>query len=775
MSISSNTASDQVSSILDGGNNYYDLKAYQYLLNFMNGTDKNSPAAYNFCYGIEQYAKVEGYPVGVKQNTRKAKSEDSEKKRRYEYSKKPVRGKVEERDWDFLKQYFQTKIDEINGVDTDPPIVVENFLKLATYLGFSEPEKKALEYLITHGCHDYLDDIAGALCSKDESVGPVIARMCQDEPHHKQYSRFVSPNGKLIQFGLMDRDPNEYFPRLSDEVGEVLAQPNLEKSDIIEAFIGTPANSDLDIEDFEYMGQDDIDLICKLIQNAVKDNTPGVNILIYGPAGGGKTELSKAISKKLGISMYSIGEDEGNTESRELTNYDEFGDATSTLKTGGRKTTNQKRLSDLVRAQSLLKDGGSAFLLFDEIEDLLLKGTDSEKAADTESKIVINRLLEKNPVPVIWNGNDPDKFHQAVRDRFIFSLYVDHPPVMVRKKIWQKQASLQGVDLSDEDISSLAREYDASPRKITLALKAAKSSGLGKKGIEMVLPASAKITLGSSVAIKDYSTTSRFYNPDFSNIQAPEQDNFSLREVLERAKNKKSLALLANGPQGSGLRSLARHVAEDLNMNISEYSMAGLITQGPMEPGPAQKIMQAFNGAADMRRVLAIHDLEVLAGAASDEKSWDRELMDVLIGAIREHQLPLILTSGEKDTKFPFKLKAVFSNQIRLNAMSVAQRSAAFETFFGQSAPSLIDRLEGIVPADFANVRKDILKMDMDQIHSGHVLKLLARQIEMRQEKQSHSMGFGIPKKGTKIDLPEIQGNMTLPESSISIGVTIPR
>ncbi|MFP4313751.1 MAG: AAA family ATPase [Alphaproteobacteria bacterium] len=746
---------DQVSSILDGGNNYYDVKAYEYLLNFMRNTDRNAPAAYNFCYGLEMYADIEGFPVNP-EIKKKKKNEEGEKQRRYEHQKKPQRGKVKESDWTFLQHYFEEKIAEIGNEDIHPPIVVENFLKLADYLGFSDVDKTALEYLIVHGCHDYLDNVASALCNKDESVGPVIARMCNDEAHHKQFSRFISPNGKLIQYGLMERPHMEYFPELSDEVGETLAQPNLEKKDIVEAFVGVPTETELDLEDFEYMGQEDIGLICDLVKNALAENIKGVNILVYGPAGGGKTELSRAISKALDISMYAIGEEDNKSQATESVNYDEYSNVTSVERKGGApQTTGQKRLADLLRAQSLLKGGTSAFLLFDEIEDLLLKGTDSEKAADTESKIAINRLLENNPVPVIWNGNDPEKFHQAVRDRFTFSLYVDHPPMAVRKKIWEKQINLQGVDLPESDVDYLAREYDASPRKITLALKAAKVSGRGRAAIEMALPASAKITHGSSLAIKDYSSTSRFYNPALSTIKNAKGEDFSTPALIQQGNEGKPFALLASGALGTGLRSLTRHIAEGLNMNIDEHSMDALM-QSDMMSSAETKIASAFNAAADRRRFLAIHDVHLLAGSPADVNSWDVGLTGLLTDLARHHDKPFALTSTEAGVEFPDYLAEVFSDRVTLNPLTKEGRHEAFETFFGQKAPGRIDQLDGLVISDFANVRHNLKKRDTSQIYGLDVLHMLAKQIDIRTKKQETRMGFRKPEKSRNFGLPPL-------------------
>lgn len=747
---------EEISLLINGGNDYFEVKGNEYLLRFMEQTDFRSPVAYNICYALEQYGpEIEGFPL--QENAGKGKKKETTKKDVYAYNKNPPRGKVKKEDWDTVMSHLKERI-EILTADGQPerPTPLKNLMKLSEYLGASEIEKNALEYIYCAEGHDYLGTLTSIVLKKDEAIGPVVATMCGDQKNYRAYGKALAPQSKFVSYGVMERVGGAFMPGISAQVVDNLSQPDLTKSEIVEKFVGVPCETDLDYEDFAYMGEE-LEMICDIIENAVKNGDKGVNILVYGPAGGGKTELTRAISKKLNIPLYSIGEEQDNSSTtREVPQFDEDGDFIGSMdvKSENNGTTGQKRMADLLRAQSLLKGGNSSFLLFDEIEDLLLKGTDTEKAADTESKIAVNRMLENNPVPVIWNGNDPQKFHEAVRDRFAFSFYVDRPPVSVRRKIWQKQADLQGVELPAKDLDHLAREYDASPRKITLALKSAKVSGRGKAAIEMALPASAKITHGSSSSIKDYSSTSRFYNPEFSNIKPKTNEGFSLPGLIERGNNKNAFALLATGSTGTGLRSLSRHIAEGMDVNIAEFSMGYLAAPEQMGPSPEQKIAGAFNSAADTRRILAIHDMEVIAGTPSNPNSWDPDLTEVLLSAAREHKLPFILTSGAADVQFPAKLQAVFSDQVSLNTMDVAQRHAAFETFFGQKAPNMIDKLDGIVIADFANVRKDILKKDTSKVYGDDIVRLLAKQVEIRMTKSENGIGFGAGQKSKTIDLP---------------------
>jgi len=149
--------------------------------------------------------------------------------------------------------------------------------------------------------------------------------------------------------------------------------------------LGKPQKATLKPGNFTHI-REEYDWLRNLLTNALAKKQSGVNILLYGKPGTGKTEITKTLCKEIGTTLYAVSDDIS------------------------KERKGIERRGDLVSALCILRDDRNSVLLMDESEGVL--GT--SRAA----KLFFTRLLENNAVPVIWISNSIRGVDPALLRRF---------------------------------------------------------------------------------------------------------------------------------------------------------------------------------------------------------------------------------------------------------------------------------------------------------------------------------------------------------------------
>lgn len=168
---------------------------------------------------------------------------------------------------------------------------------------------------------------------------------------------------------------------LTDRLSHALLSEVRSITDLINLMFPLAPLPEAEWQDFEGLGRD-ADLMRDMLSHALVRGTPGVNILLYGPPGTGKTEFAKVLAREVGAELRAVGEsdDDGGEPSR------------------------RERLAEMGMACRMLGTRSDTVLLFDEMEDLF-GATTLFFGHDRPSKVHANRMLETNPIPVIWTTN----------------------------------------------------------------------------------------------------------------------------------------------------------------------------------------------------------------------------------------------------------------------------------------------------------------------------------------------------------------------------------
>jgi|GEM_PF-1603309 len=658
-----------VQSILEEDDAYAQLIVDRMIHKLARNVKQNSKLAYEICSGFErnfddvmEMADIE-FPSNCK------KDKNGKKQTRYSGI---VSGKsVSKDDWDAIIKF--TKAQAHYDGEPEPNIFADNVVKLAKKLNLSEIEADCLVYIDAIQSVDpaYINFITDLLKAQPERFSAFIALGMGKEGNLQEISRLVSPTGKLSKYGIISfkegMQEGIALPQIDEDVAGALYDSEFNQDELIEKLIGKPVKNSLSVEkNFPHL-MVQAQAIATAIQRAIETETKGFNVLLHGPVGSGKTELAYAIADLAGLRAYAVGEDADS-------NYDDYGD-------GYIGANTQKRLPKLKQAQRLLEDTKNSVAIFDEIEDLLIKGTDTDKKADTGSKIDLNRVLEDNVVPTILIANDADKFHSSFHSRIKLPLFVGYQPALVRQKIWQHHIRKNKLKLGRGASLKLARAYDAPPRVIAHACETAAMLDGGFDEIQKQIRHKSTLSFGGYRTGYD----SAHPVPEKHNEKyfSSSLDIAELEQIFSNASlDRQALSILIEGERKVGKSTLAYYLAEQSMRHVSSENMAELIIPG-QQTEPVHHVSIAFSKASKMDAIMVIENLDELF---SNQNSDREKMIEVFMDEMESHRAPVVLIQS-LESNMPDDFRAFMDVKTKLKELDGEKLKSAFRGYVGSPLP----------------------------------------------------------------------------------------
>ncbi|MFP4486438.1 MAG: AAA family ATPase [Campylobacterales bacterium] len=532
----------------------------------------------------------------------------------------------------------------------------------------------------------------------------------------------LSRDSKLFESGILEisiglnRDFTDLVDFPCDSFAERMFEKNSSVEMLMDELVVKTSPSSLKLKDFNHL-KDDISMLVEYLKDSTTKASKGVNILLYGYPGTGKTELVKTIADEIGAKLYEVAYEDSD----------------------GEPLGRDKRLRAYKAAQSFFGDRDTLFL-FDEVEDVFSSGGFFVSNQDKVYKAWINRALESNTTPTIWVSNDIDSIDDAMIRRFDIALEIPVPPRSVREEMIKRYG---GSGLSKETIKKVATHEHISPAVIERASKVAKS--VSSSGIDMD-SSFTKVAQNTLIAQghKKFDAFDTFklpptYNPNYINTDV------SIEQVVEGITMAQSARLCLYGAPGTGKSALGRYLAEMLDRPLHLKKGSDLLSM--WLGGTEANIARAFEEAKQDSAVLVFDEVDSFLQDRRDARhSWEVTQVNEMLTQMESFEGVFIATTNLKDNLDQASLRR-FDLKLEFRALSPSQALSLFIqearalgiSPISKATKAKVERLDMLTPGDFAAIKRQARFRPI--VSAEDMLARLQEEIEAK-ESSGVKMGF---------------------------------
>ncbi len=581
-------------------------------------------------------------------------------------------------------------------------LIADNIALLARVLTLTPAEREVLIY--------------AALCKHQRDLRPVLVD-CKSQSAQEAYAMLaeamglaapdvaaaLKAGGRLDQLGLIDTPIAEHnvtdlgdMMRVSDKLLTVLTTKYENDAAMMAAFTQPAGDSILTAADFPH-AQAEVRYLTAVLKQAAQTATAGVNVLIYGAPGTGKTEFARLLAKLTGAELYQV----------------------SCTDNDGASLTGKERYRSLKVSQSFLRDRPNTLLLFDEVEDVFpptsaeftsIFGEES-RAPSTQSKAWVNQTLETNSVPTIWVCNAIRQIDPAYLRRFQFHMELKAPPREVRVSMMKK--ALAGLALSDVFIDKLANRKSLTPAQIH---SAARFADLAK--LELAESAEALIekqldnfdkVMGVAPGAGERPIVTQ-YDLGLLNLET----RHDITTIITALQNKGRGTLIFYGAPGTGKTALAEHIAKAIERPLFIRRASDLVSKWVGET--EQNMAAMFADAERERAVLLLDEADsFLQSRGMAQRNYEVTEVNEMLQGMERFSGIFICTTNLLDRideaalrRFTFKLRFKPLTQNGREKMFIAEALEGKAESLSSAHRNALNDFALLTPGDFAAVKRQV-------------------------------------------------------------------
>ncbi len=494
----------------------------------------------------------------------------------------------------------------------------------------------------------------------------------------------LDSDGKLCSMGLLEYGSSGEEFREILSPGSVLSaltmSVKLSLSKLLkDSFLPAPLPT-LGLEHFPHVpmvGR----VLLPYLKSAVTQKRKGVNILFYGPAGSGKTELTRILAMELGLTAYEV----------------QFAE---------RQEFRGERISRIMFwkvAGSVLSRNSNELLVLDEAEDVF-NDMGTLFFSGRTNKGEINRLLEENPVVTLWTANSIQHIDPAMLRRFSMVIEVKSPGLAYRREMINEAFDHRLSKGTTERLALTENLSSAVIRSISDIVRETGKTSESPSEDEIIEMADQMLKAQRMGRVVDNNTMlPELYAPQFVNSE------LNLDHLLEGLRTAGCGRLCIYGPPGTGKSAYAAYVARELGIPLMRKTGAELTS---CYVGVTEKLIaDAFETAQRDGALLLLDEVDsFLRDRQATRYSWEVTAVNEMLAQMERYGGYFIATTNLKDDLDPACLRR-FDLKTKFDYLRPEQAVAMAKAYAGKlgltDGVEALDRVAdfgNLTPGDFAAV-----------------------------------------------------------------------
>ena len=626
-----------------------------------------------------------------------------------------------------LSEYLDKQIIALSAsLEKEPDLAGDKFRQLGELFKLEPVE---IELLILARI------VAGELWPTDDFRGGAsTGKICRISSalgiSDEELQRISKPDGRLRRLNCIDENL-DFNKELLQFLGGIDDEP------LANRYFISSEKPPLPWEFYGELATKHGDFLKKLIDANESDR--GMNILLYGKPGTGKTSFACSLASELRRNSYFIAQSRSHEKGRTCDYSNSFRFAA--LQVCEFQVESRESIIIIDEADKMLGNNDCQLMLF----------TRSNEA----DKGMLNNILDSAKHIRIWITNTPGgALDLSSRRRFDYSIKFEKLTTSQRMLIWKNAAQKHGLDgrLSSDVLSKLSAKYEISAGGIDLALRncitSQNSADLEKSIIKLLEPHCELMGIDGEnekfIVASDYSLEGLNIKgslPLAGIASAIKRFQTGNKDEIDRPR----MNLLLSGPPGTGKTEFVKYLGKTLDCKVMVKMGSDLLSK--WVGGTEANLKSAFDEAEAEKAILFLDEIDgLLQSRELAQNSWQVTQVNELLYQMETFNGVLVGATNFVKNLDPATLRR-FTFKLEFDYLNDAGKKIFFERMFKASiTPEDEFRLQAIpdlAPGDFRTVRQSLYYLDRTAPASSCLLEALEYESILKQGKKiSKTIGF---------------------------------